>query len=290
MFNKRGTRCGFRRMMFGCACVALVLPACSDAAEDNSGASTGLQTAEVDSQAASAGESPSFPPGTTSGGSTEPVGSSSSNHPVSPVQVAASMSSETLGEAPSRGGSAGTVSAPGAGGHGNFASGGSDSAAGSPGQTTASGGSGEGGVAGKGFAVTDAGGAINPEPSGGTAGESSAEPEPGPSFERVYAEILVPEGCTGNYCHGGSAGEMTLGEVQAAFDVLVGQDAEKPVCGLTQRVVPGDPESSILWARVRPTEPDGAEPCAVKMPSNRAPLSAAQAQLVYDWILGGAQR
>jgi hypothetical protein len=135
--------------------------------------------------------------------------------------------------------------------------------------------------------------------SGGTAGSSSAAtggidsgaagvgetvdpPTAEPiSYTRVEQEVFEPAGCTAGYCHGGSAGDLTW-----SYDALV-STAAKPVCGLTERVVPFDPEASVLWARVQPADP-AQEPCAKPMPEGGPPLTPEQAQLVYDWIAGGA--
>ena len=67
---------------------------------------------------------------------------------------------------------------------------------------------------------------------------------------------------------------------------LVDVKAMTPGCGLTQRVVPGNPEESILWHRIKPKTP-GETPCLPKMPGPDG-LSEEHAQMVYDWILDGA--
>jgi len=109
----------------------------------------------------------------------------------------------------------------------------------------------------------------------------------GVTLTDIFETIFQNKGCTAGYCHGGGAGEVLMNDVDSAYDALVGQDAAEPVCGLTLRVVPGDPESSILWHRVKPLV-DGEEPCAAKMPKNEPGLPEADAQLVYDWIADGA--
>jgi hypothetical protein len=60
------------------------------------------------------------------------------------------------------------------------------------------------------------------------------------------------------------------------------------VCGLTKRVVPGEPDQSIMWMRARPLAMDMGNPCADKMPQGTDGLGDADAQVVYDWIAGGA--
>ena len=78
-------------------------------------------------------------------------------------------------------------------------------------------------------------------------------------------------------------------DVDTVHDNMVNKVATTPACGLTMLVVPGKPEESILWHRVKPLE-DGETPCAPKMPAGSDGLSAEQAQLVYDWILSGAPK
>ncbi len=113
----------------------------------------------------------------------------------------------------------------------------------------------------------------------------------GPGFDQVYAEVFSMHSCDSGYCHGAGSGGMDSANADELFTALVGMDAAQAVCGLTQRVVPGDPESSILWMRVRPLELDDDPPCAKKMPgSSQSGLPAEQAQMVYDWILAGAKR
>ena len=62
------------------------------------------------------------------------------------------------------------------------------------------------------------------------------------------------------------------------------------MCGRTHYVVPGAPEDSILWLRVRDTTDEDAECGVSKMPKDRQePLSPEVTALVYDWILAGAE-
>jgi hypothetical protein len=131
-----------------------------------------------------------------------------------------------------------------------------------------------------GSAAGGSGGVEGPAGAGGTDGSPVVESI---SFTRVEEEVFEPAGCTAGYCHGGSAGDLTW-----SYEELVGTAAAEPVCGLTERVVPGDPEASILWQRVRPLAAEETESCAEMMPKGGPPLDAAQAQLVYDWIAGGA--
>lgn len=114
---------------------------------------------------------------------------------------------------------------------------------------------------------------------------ASTDPAAALRFERIYREVLVPNGCTGAYCHGGGAGSMSLQSVESAYDALVGTPAEGDGCGAAPRVAPGSARASLLFAKVAP----GVEaPCGQKMPPTAGGLSAAAASLIARWIDEGA--
>lgn len=77
-------------------------------------------------------------------------------------------------------------------------------------------------------------------------------------------------------------------DIQTSYDSLVGVDATMATCNLTARVVAGAPDESIMWMRVRPIAMDNGMPCTNKMPQGSDGLGDADAQVVYDWIAGGA--
>lgn len=108
------------------------------------------------------------------------------------------------------------------------------------------------------------------------------------SFAQVYAEVFEANSCSNGYCHGAGAGGFTISDETGAHFALVNQSAMAPSCGLTQLVVPGDPESSLLWRRLRPIALDEGDVCAPKMPQGSEGVDAEASQLVYDWIAGGA--
>jgi hypothetical protein len=111
------------------------------------------------------------------------------------------------------------------------------------------------------------------------------------TFTEVFETVLAGEaGCSGGYCHGGGAGGLLMTDETGTHFALVNQSAIVSVCGLTQLVVPGDPESSILWRRARPMAWDGGDACAGKMPygSDLGLVDEGQAQLLFDWIEEGA--
>ena len=67
------------------------------------------------------------------------------------------------------------------------------------------------------------------------------------------------------------------------------QDGSRHDMGGYSAVVPGDPDSSILYQRVKPLSEGGTTDCGNKMPQGSEGLSAEQAELVRAWIAGGAK-
>ncbi len=112
---------------------------------------------------------------------------------------------------------------------------------------------------------------------------------PAVSFTDVYEQVILPNGCNAGYCHGGSAGGLEMTDEATSYANLVEVMAVATLCDQTTRVVPGSLAESILWYRVRPSAQDDT-PCAdgSKMPKMSMGLSEPQAQLVSDWIVGGA--
>lgn len=56
-----------------------------------------------------------------------------------------------------------------------------------------------------------------------------------------------------------------------------------PKLGIVRRVVPGDPEHSMLWQIV------AGDRCGPQMPLRSQPLNCDDQERVYSWIKGGAQ-
>ena len=144
--------------------------------------------------------------------------------------------------------------------------------------------------------AAESGGATEPEPttagseSSGGAQEAGTE-ETGAadvSFTEVYEQIIMPKGCNTGYCHGGGAGGLTMTDEATSYANLVEMVATTPVCGQSMRVTPGSLDESSVWYRVRPAALDDGNPCAPKMPQGSMGLTEAEAQLVDDWISGGA--
>ena len=105
------------------------------------------------------------------------------------------------------------------------------------------------------------------------------------SLASFYDAFFPASGCTSGYCHG-AFGLSSSADVYAAF---VNVEAAEPTCGRTHYVVPGDPEQSILWLKIRDTEDEDIECGVTKMPKERSePLDPELVGMIYDWIATGA--
>jgi hypothetical protein len=113
-----------------------------------------------------------------------------------------------------------------------------------------------------------------PKPDGGAGGEACDA-----DLEQIRAEILVPQ-CTGEFCHDADAPAANLDFTRSA-EAIAAQLVDVPsgVCADWVRVVPGDPERSILLAKLH-----DPPPCGERMPQDAAPLSARDLACVRAWI------
>jgi hypothetical protein len=126
------------------------------------------------------------------------------------------------------------------------------------------------------------------------------------SFTRVYTEIIKPTsgaGCSTVYCHYNYVGikysALDMSSQVFAYWSLVGTPCMGASCAANgTRVVPGQPEASIMYLKVSEPTP----PCGSQMPADVQTmlldgyskfsgnaLSADQQQLIHDWIQEGAQ-
>jgi len=97
-----------------------------------------------------------------------------------------------------------------------------------------------------------------------------------PTFHNVYARILMPT-CSGADCH--AAGALSGLEMTSE---------DKAYAGLASRVVPGNPEASLLFQRISPEL--CVAPDCLTMPLGQAPLPEDERELVRSWIEMGAER
>ena len=110
------------------------------------------------------------------------------------------------------------------------------------------------------------------------------------------------EGCDNSFCHGSIAGFnlSALGRTEF-YELLVGKDgkggpsgtmAEGGACEGRMRVVPGDPENSLLYLKLANRAPcgDPGMPImgAVRMESGL--FNARELEVVRSWIASGAKK
>jgi len=121
------------------------------------------------------------------------------------------------------------------------------------------------------------------------------------SFTLLYETVLRPS-CSSAYCHYSGVGvrfsALDLSSRSYAYWSLVDQPAAGPGCSrMGTRVIPGDPEHSLLYLKVLPTVP-----CGARMPANVTTMLTTgtsefsgtalpddQQQLIADWIANGAK-
>jgi hypothetical protein len=110
-----------------------------------------------------------------------------------------------------------------------------------------------------------------------------------PTFSAIYDELFCSRGCAGGFCHHDGDGELLFRSKQEAYCALV-DVAPSALCenDFSARVVPGDPDASLLVAKF------GFEPaCGSPMPigsreSNDLVTPEHRAQ-VMAWIAAGAE-
>jgi hypothetical protein len=131
----------------------------------------------------------------------------------------------------------------------------------------------------------------------------SSTPPAANSFTEVYSQIIEPS-CTSDFCHYENVGirysALDMSTKVSAYWSLVDQLCAGAACSGNgnRRVVPGDPADSIMYLKITEASP----PCGAQMPANRTtlmesgntvfsgqPLTQDQQQLIYNWILEGAQ-
>ena len=125
----------------------------------------------------------------------------------------------------------------------------------------------------------------------GGNGNPTAAGKGEPAWSAIFRDIIVAKGCQGaSLCHGGPAGALMMATRSAAYAQLVdqpamGMGATPPHCsdsGQT-RVVPGDPDNSLLMQKLL-----GTQTCGGPMPPNPPLLAPAELEQIRMWIMNGA--
>lgn len=98
------------------------------------------------------------------------------------------------------------------------------------------------------------------------------------TFATIYDDIIAP-GCV--RCHG-TRGNLDMRDRETAYRNLLSADTG-PACAGQQRVVPGDPEASLLYQKLA-----GTPACGAPMPPT-GPLPPELVERVRQWIADGAE-
>jgi hypothetical protein len=139
-------------------------------------------------------------------------------------------------------------------------------------------------------AEAEADAAPEPDPDAAPAPDAASEPDPdpdAPGFADLYAALPSLQSCAGAYCHH-PADNADDTSPEALWRWLTGPRDPSGLCADDPRplIAPGDPEGSLLWAKVAP----GVEVCGSKMPQTmEGGLSADDAERVRAWIAAGAR-
>ena len=124
----------------------------------------------------------------------------------------------------------------------------------------------------------------------GEGGSPAGTIEVDGSFARIVNEVLSPS-CATSGCHVSGSGQVALSGA-GAYDALVNATPTHPGARLAglKRVVPGRPDSSLLYLRLlAPTHPLPIDLGPV-MPEGRAPLTAGQVEYLLQLDPGPAAR
>ncbi|HEY2730343.1 MAG TPA: hypothetical protein VGK52_10405 [Polyangia bacterium] len=132
-------------------------------------------------------------------------------------------------------------------------------------------------------------------------GCTAAPPPAADSFTELYTTVIA-QSCSSAFCHNNGVGirysGLDMSSRVVAYWNLVDQPLAGPSCALMgTRVVPFQPEVSLMYEKVKATPP-----CGSQMPANPTELltkgsavfsgtalNSDQVQLIHDWIAGGAQ-
>lgn len=117
-----------------------------------------------------------------------------------------------------------------------------------------------------------------------TTGAGSDDGTNDETWGAVFSEIIAPN-CNNGYCHGGGAAGFSVTDAASTYASLVEVPAMGMACGPTGavRVVPGDPDASLLIQKL-----EGTQACGAAMPKDLPALAQSEIDRVRAWILDGA--
>jgi hypothetical protein len=103
------------------------------------------------------------------------------------------------------------------------------------------------------------------------------------TFTEVYG--LIMDTCNG--CHGPGAGGLTTNSQANAYTNLVNVTSSQ--CASFKRVLPSNPEMSVLYLAINRSSSGSCTPAAMPRPPTAAKWEQAKIDKVKAWITAGAQ-
>jgi len=128
------------------------------------------------------------------------------------------------------------------------------------------------------------------------------------SFTEVYTKTIQPK-CSNDFCHYNGVdirfSALDLSSKVRAYSSLVGLPCMASVCSQNgMRVLPGQPEASVMYLKVLDPLPAGTSRCGIEMPADKTgystngtseltfsgpPLDPEEQQRIRAWIQEGAK-
>lgn len=127
---------------------------------------------------------------------------------------------------------------------------------------------------------------------GSTSGPTASPPASSASFARIQAEILNTSCATAN-CHAGASASSGLALTpDVAYEQLLGVTPANPnaVADGLRRVMPGKPDSSLLYHKLVFPPGHHVHDYGNSMPSGTQGLTVGQLEYVRQWIAAGAPK
>ena len=133
--------------------------------------------------------------------------------------------------------------------------------------------------------VTPDKGAVTPDKGAVTPDKGATPDSVGTSsFGKMVWPIFQSAGCTGGYCHGGTAGGLSMSSETVAYSNLVG--VKSTGCASLNRIEASDVAKSYV---VQKLEGKGSCFTGSKMPVGGS-LTAAQIATIKAWVSAGAAK
>ena len=119
----------------------------------------------------------------------------------------------------------------------------------------------------------------------GSGGGVDQSPPQGlvPTFASIQANVFTPT-CAKVLCHGGAAAQQGL-RLDAGFSYGNLINVASPQDPNQTRVIPGDPDNSLIVHKLEGTQTVGA-----RMPDNGPYLQQSTIDVIRVWIANGAQQ